>query len=50
MVLRLSAGDPQFDRQIADLLASKREISEDVDETVRAIIAGVPETSPCVNQ
>jgi histidinol dehydrogenase len=39
MVLRLSAGDPQFDRQIADLLASKREISEDVDETVRAIIA-----------
>jgi histidinol dehydrogenase len=39
MVVRLSASDPEFDRQINALLASKREISDDVDETVRSIIA-----------
>jgi len=41
MALRLSSRDPHFDRQIAELLAAKREISEDVDQTVRAIIADV---------
>ena len=41
MALRLSSRDPNFDRQIAELLAAKREISQDVDQTVRAIIADV---------
>jgi histidinol dehydrogenase len=41
MALRLSSHDPNFDRQITYLLAAKREISEDVDQTVRAIIADV---------
>jgi histidinol dehydrogenase len=43
MVLRLSSQDPDFDHQIAELLAGKREISEDVDQTVRTIIADVIE-------
>ncbi|NBQ39681.1 MAG: histidinol dehydrogenase, partial [Alphaproteobacteria bacterium] len=41
MALRLLSRDPNFDRQITELLAAKREISEDVDQTVRAIIADV---------
>jgi len=41
MVLRLDARDPDFAARFADLLALKREVSEDVDETVRAIIAEV---------
>jgi histidinol dehydrogenase len=41
MALRLSSRDPNFDQQITKLLAAKREISEDVDQTVRAIIADV---------
>lgn len=41
MALRLDAGSPDFERRFGDVLAMKREISEDVDETVRAIIADV---------
>src|SRR5262252_657311 len=41
MPLHLTAGDPDFDSAFAALLASKREVSQDVDRAVRAIIAHV---------
>jgi histidinol dehydrogenase len=41
MPLRLDARAPGFARAFAGLLAMKREVSEDVDETVRGIIADV---------
>ena len=41
MVLRLDAGDSGFEQGFASLLASKREVSVDVDEAVAEIIAGV---------
>jgi len=40
-MIRLDSRDPDFDEGFGRLLSVKREISEDVDETVRAIIAGV---------
>ncbi len=43
MALRLSSNDPDFDTRITALLGAKREISEDVDQTVKAIIADVVE-------
>ena len=36
MALRLDARDPDFTQRFAALLAQKREVSEDVDQTVRA--------------
>ncbi|WP_406856476.1 histidinol dehydrogenase [Alsobacter sp. KACC 23698] len=41
MPLRLQAGSPTFDTDFAGLLAQKREVSEDVDLTVKAIIEEV---------
>ena len=41
MALRLDARDSGFERAFADLLASKREVSEEVDDVARAIIADV---------
>lgn len=41
MVLRLDVRDPDFSQRFAGLLAQKREVSEDVDDTVRTIIADV---------
>jgi histidinol dehydrogenase len=41
MPLRLDAREPAFARAFEALLAAKREVSQDVDETVRAIIAEV---------
>ncbi|HKH95644.1 MAG TPA: histidinol dehydrogenase, partial [Beijerinckiaceae bacterium] len=41
MPLRLDARDPAFARAFEALLAAKREVSEDVDETVRGIITEV---------
>src|SRR5215813_14819267 len=41
MPLHLTAGDPDFDSAFAAFLASKREVSQDVDRAVRAIIAQV---------
>jgi histidinol dehydrogenase len=41
MAQRLDARDPGFTQAFADLLAAKREISEDVDQAVRAIIEDV---------
>src|SRR5262245_23047907 len=41
MPLRLVSRDPGFEAAFATLLAMKREVSEDVDEAVRAIIAAV---------
>ncbi len=41
MALRLDAGSPDFEQRFAAVLSMKREISEDVDETVRKIIAEV---------
>ncbi|MCB1457273.1 MAG: histidinol dehydrogenase [Nitratireductor sp.] len=41
MVTRLDSSDPGFEARFRELLAMKREISEDVDTTVRAIIADV---------
>jgi histidinol dehydrogenase len=41
MPLHLTAGDPDFDSVFAAFLASKREVSQDVDRAVRAIIAQV---------
>ena len=41
MVTRLDSSDPGFEARFRELLAMKREISEDVDATVRAIIADV---------
>ena len=37
MHLRLTTQDPDFERRFADLLAMKREVSEEVNEVVRAI-------------
>src|SRR4051794_34594403 len=41
MALRLDARSPGFERAFASLLAQKREVSEDVDNAVRDIIADV---------
>lgn len=41
MALRLNASSPDFERRFAEVLTMKREISEDVDTAVRAIIADV---------
>lgn len=41
MPLRLSTKDPDFEHRFADLLAMKREVSEEVNEVVRAIGADV---------
>lgn len=41
MTIRLDAGEPGFEQGFAELLASKREVSVDVDEAVAAIIAAV---------
>ena len=41
MPLRLHQADPGFEAAFIELLAQKREVSEDVDQTVRAIIADV---------
>jgi histidinol dehydrogenase len=41
MPLHLTASDPGFDSAFAALLASKREVSQDVDRAVRTIIAQV---------
>jgi histidinol dehydrogenase len=41
MALRLSTSDPDFERQFSALLATKREVSEDVDTAVRSIITDV---------
>nr|WP_205800231.1 histidinol dehydrogenase [Microvirga terricola] len=41
MVQRLDARDASFPQAFADLLSAKREISEDVDQAVRAIIDDV---------
>ncbi len=41
MAIRLTAGEPEFDQAFADLLAAKREVSEDVDQAVREILADV---------
>ncbi|MGY2048682.1 histidinol dehydrogenase [Methylobacterium sp. JK268] len=38
---RLDSRDPTFDADFARLLSAKREVAEDVDEAVRAIIAAV---------
>jgi histidinol dehydrogenase len=41
MPLRLTTSDPDFENAFASFLAAKREVSEDVDAAVRAIIAQV---------
>ncbi|MBL4647107.1 MAG: histidinol dehydrogenase [Hyphomicrobiales bacterium] len=41
MVYRLNQNDADFDAGFAEMLAAKREISADVDETVRGILADV---------
>jgi histidinol dehydrogenase len=41
MAQRLDARDASFPRAFADLLSAKREVSEDVDQAVRAIIEDV---------
>ena len=41
MPVRLDARDAAFARAFEALLSAKREVSQDVDETVRAIIADV---------
>ncbi|MCB1428627.1 MAG: histidinol dehydrogenase, partial [Nitratireductor sp.] len=41
MVTRLDSSAPGFEARFSEVLAMKREISEDVDATVRAIIADV---------
>ncbi len=41
MAVWLDASDPQFEPAFAEFLATKREVSEDVDSAVRAIIADV---------
>ncbi|MCI5074265.1 histidinol dehydrogenase [Oricola sp.] len=41
MPLLLNASDADFDSRFAELLATKREVSEDVDATVRAILDDV---------
>ena len=39
MVAHLNQSDKDFDRQFENLLGAKREVSEEVDAIVRAIIA-----------
>ncbi len=41
MAMRLSTTEPDFERRFASLLGMKREVSEDVDHSVRAILADV---------
>ncbi|WP_321338537.1 histidinol dehydrogenase [Breoghania sp.] len=41
MAIRLTTADEDFESRFADLLAAKREVSQDVDDTVRAIIKDV---------
>ena len=41
MPLELSTTDPAFEAAFARFLATKREVSEDVDQAARAIIAQV---------
>jgi histidinol dehydrogenase len=41
MTLRLDATAPDFERRFTELLSMKREVSRDVDDTVRAIIEDV---------
>src|SRR5947209_16476095 len=41
MPLRLDTATPGFEERFSDLLAMKREVSEDVDAVVRDIIGGV---------
>jgi histidinol dehydrogenase len=41
VVKRLNASDPTFEKDFVSLLATKREVSEDVDHAVAAIIADV---------
>jgi histidinol dehydrogenase len=41
MALRLDARSPDFERAFAALLSAKREVSEDVDEAVKGIVADV---------
>ncbi|MEQ8738692.1 MAG: histidinol dehydrogenase, partial [Hoeflea sp.] len=41
MVLRLSYGEPDFEARFAAFLTTKREVSEDVETDVRAIIRDV---------
>ncbi|MBB3933641.1 histidinol dehydrogenase [Kaistia hirudinis] len=41
MAIRLNAADPDFEARFVALLATKREVSEDVDSAVRAILADV---------
>lgn len=41
MVLRLDTSSPDFEARFAAFLATKREVSEEVDEAVRGIIADV---------
>ncbi|MEI2384278.1 histidinol dehydrogenase [Breoghania sp. JC706] len=43
MAIRLTSADEDFERRFFDLLAAKREVSQDVDDTVRAIINDVRE-------
>jgi histidinol dehydrogenase len=41
MAIRLDISDPRFESLFAALLAAKREVSEDVDASVRAIVDDV---------
>ena len=41
MVTRLNQNDADFEARFAELLASKREVSEDVDQVVRTILEDV---------
>ena len=41
MAIRLSQSEPGFEARFAAFLASKREVSPEVDDVVRAIIAKV---------
>ncbi|MBN9020135.1 MAG: histidinol dehydrogenase [Rhizobiales bacterium] len=41
MAIRLNAADPDFEARFVALLATKREVSEDVDSAVRVILADV---------
>jgi histidinol dehydrogenase len=41
VAIRLHASDPRFETAFTALLATKREVSEDVDNAVRAIIADI---------
>ena len=43
MPLHLTASDPDFERAFAAFLVTKREVSEDVDAAVRAIVTHVRE-------